>query len=123
MTQAQRELIRIFKSKPCVDCVSEGRGDGIWDYWMMTVDHLPGYPKTMEMSGGSDKSRGNRTGGMRPYTFFSYEALRKELENCEPVCANHQNDRTRKRIKEKSNLVRYSEDRLQPTLPGFELYD
>jgi hypothetical protein len=109
-----------LKAEPCGDCIAAGirtpLGLGVWPSESMTIEHLPGYPKTMEMSEGSDKSKGNRTGGMRPYSdpMFTVAAVLRELEHCIPLCANHQNVRTRiqnlgRRGGMRSNLVRCGE--------------
>jgi hypothetical protein len=111
-------LIQQAKNRPCADCLAEGRRAD-WPREAMTLDHLPGCVKTMEMSGGSDKCAGRRTGGMRPYSMFTVRQVRDEIANCEPVCANHHNVRTcaRNRARGSHALAAYSE---APTLfaPG-----
>jgi DNA-directed RNA polymerase subunit M/transcription elongation factor TFIIS len=72
-----KAIVVAAKSVPCAGC-----GE-VYPYWIMQFDHLDGDNKK------ADVSYLVRSG--------SEEALMRELEKCEPVCANCHADRTYRR--------------------------
>lgn len=88
----KRHLIREAKSRPCIDCLAEGRRAD-WPLAAMTLDHLG--EKTMEFT---NSCRGRDIRGAKPsYLDFTVSQIRNELATCEPICAGHHNIRTRAR--------------------------
>ena len=93
--QYKRYLVRQAKSKPCVDCLAEGRRAD-WPWSAMTLDHTG--PKTMDFGWGGGtylRMKSGMVGAKRPYIAFPAHEIIRELATCDPVCAGHHNIRTR----------------------------
>lgn len=76
-----RDFYKELKSKPCIDCVSEGK-DGIWPAECMDFDHRPGEQKIDAVSKLLKTDR---------------ETVLAEVSKCDLICANHHRIRTKER--------------------------
>lgn len=75
--QELRTIVRAAKDKPCTDC------GGDFPFYVMQLDHVRGR-KLFDMSTAIAQAK-------------SFDALKREIEKCEPVCANCHAERTYRR--------------------------
>jgi len=75
-----RAFIEAYKKRPCLDC------QGWFNPWQLEFDHLPQFPKFMEIS--EMMMRG-----------MAIESIVDEIKKCELICSNCHADRTHKRRK------------------------